>query len=63
MGCGDGTIVCAEYKDDALVKVSFDRYEGDDVEFGVEKEADRIVVMLWDSIDGMSPVCEAKTVE
>ena len=59
VNCGDGTLICALYTGGRLIKCFAEEYSGDDMDFDVVSGADKAVVMLWDSFDKMTPVCEA----
>ena len=59
VNCGEGTLICALYAGDGLIKCFTGEYTGDDMDFDVVSGADKAVVMLWNSMDGMTPTCEA----
>ncbi len=56
--CGGGTLICALYTGGRLIKCFAEEYSGDDMDFDVVSGADKAVVMLWNSFDKMTPVCE-----
>lgn len=59
VNCTEGTLICALYAGGRLVKCFTGEYTGDDMDFEVVSGADKAVVMLWNSMDDMTPVCEA----
>ena len=59
VNCEEGTLICALYAGGRLIKCFAEKYSGDDMDFDVVSDADKAVVMLWNSFDKMTPVCEA----
>ena len=59
VNCGEGMLICALYAGDRLIKCFIVEYAGDDMDFDVVSGTDKAVVMLWNSFDQMTPVCEA----
>lgn len=63
--CGAGVVVAALYKDDVLIAVKKVEYNGTDAPEALSipytVEPNKIKVVLWDSLEGMKPICNAET--
>ncbi len=63
--CGAGVIVAALYKGDVLISVKKVEYNGTDapetLSIPYTVEPDKIKVVLWDSLEGMKPICNTET--
>lgn len=56
-------VVFAVYKDNKLIDLKTQTYEGENVSIETDPDYDRIKAMLWDSMQGMKPLCPASVFE
>ena len=56
-----GQVICAAYNEDVFVGMQTSKLN-DNIVFSFEKGATEYKVMIWDSISGMKPLFDAKTV-
>lgn len=60
--CANGVIIAAAYSGGCLKASSAVQYTGNSIEITLNNsaDADTVKVMLWDSINGMTPICGSK---
>ena len=56
------TVTLALYNGNILVEIQSKIYDGAKITFTPVKDCTRAIVMIWESLDSLSPVCGAKTV-
>ena len=56
------TVTLALYNGNIFVEIQSQIYDGAKITFTPVKDCTRAIVMIWESLDSLSPVCGAKTV-
>ncbi|MBS7298877.1 MAG: leucine-rich repeat domain-containing protein [Eubacteriales bacterium] len=59
----DVDVIFALYRNDRLTDTQKKVYTGEDVIFNSDAEYDTVTIMIWNSLEGMNPVDEAKIVK
>lgn len=57
------TVILAFYNGDKLVEVQSGRYNGTGITFKSTKDYTRAKAMVWESLESILPVCDAKNIE
>lgn len=57
------SVVFGIYKNDKLVDLQIDTYQGEDILIATFADYDRIKAMLWDNVQSMKPLCPASVFE
>lgn len=60
---GGNTVILALYNGDTFVEMQSEPYTGEDIPFATDKVYTNAKVMIWNSLESMTPICDVETVK